>query len=58
MLKRIAMIIIIALIWIFNIYFLTHKKVFLETPILLMKEEIPIVYDNMTLEQLSEKLNR
>ena len=58
MLKRIAMIIIIALIWIFNIYFLTHKKVVLETPILLMKEEIPIVYDNMTLEQLSEKLNR
>lgn len=56
MLKKITMIIIVALIFVFDIYFLMHKRVVLKTPILL--EEIPIVYDNMTLEELSEKLNK
>lgn len=58
MLKKVTMIIIITLIWVFNIYFLTHKKVVLEAPTLLMEEERKVVYDDMTLEELSDKLNR
>ena len=58
--KKIIIIVLMLLIILSCIYLIVFKKSKKEVLkyAFLMEEEIPIVYDNMTLEQLSEKLNR